>query len=88
MAVDSPAGAPPDDDLILKISVAELCKIADVTPTFYYAQARRGRAPKPKNGLTLAEAKAWLDRRFAKKAAGAEAVRRLRAAYGAKDPQK
>jgi hypothetical protein len=75
------------DELIPKIPVAAVCQIAGVTPTFYYAEARRNRAPKPQNGLTLAEAKSWLDSRFAKKAARAEAVRRLRAAYGAKDPQ-
>jgi hypothetical protein len=84
MAADTSGDSP--DDLILKISVAELCKIADVAPTFYYREARHGRAPKPQNGLTLAEAKSWLDKRFAKKVARAEAVRRLRAAYGAKDP--
>jgi hypothetical protein len=85
----TPAGVPPDDELILaelcKIPVAELSKIARVAPTYYYAEARRGRAPKPDKGVTLAEAKAWLDGRIAKKAARAAAVRRLRAFYEAPD---
>jgi hypothetical protein len=74
------AGAPPGNDLIpvARIPVAEVCKIAKIAPTFYYAEARRGRAPKSHCGLTLAEATAWLNARFSKKVARAESVRRLR----------
>lgn len=67
---------------LAKVPVAEICKIAGITTTFFYAEARRGRAPKPQKGVTLDEAKAWLDARAAKKTARAEAVRRLRELCG------
>jgi hypothetical protein len=69
------------DDLIPKVPVAAVCAIAGVTSSYFYQEARRGRAPKSRNGLTMAEAKSWLDGRIAKKADRSEAVRRLRALY-------
>jgi hypothetical protein len=76
-----PTGFPPDDELVPKVPVAAVCRIAGVAPTYFYAEARRGRAPKSKNGLTLDEAKAWLDGRIAKKVLRAEAIKRLHALY-------
>jgi hypothetical protein len=85
--IDTPTGISPDKltEENCRIPVVELCKIGKVRPTYYYAEARRGKAPKPNRGLTLAEAKAWLDARIAKKSARAEAVRRLHAHYQVPD---
>ncbi len=80
MSNDAPAGGSSS----AKVPVAEICKIAGITQTFFYAEARRGRAPKSAGGagVPLEAAKAWLDARAAKKAARAEAVRRLRELCG------
>jgi hypothetical protein len=74
---DLPAGESPDDS----IPVAELCKLLGVTPTFYYAEVKRRRAPKPRPaGVPLAAAKAWLAARAEKTAAKAAAAAAARAA--------
>jgi hypothetical protein len=83
MDLEIPPGESPDD----LIPVAELCKLAGVTPTFYYAESRAGRAPKSRRGITLAEAKSWLDARAAKKAARTAAAQRLRSLYEVADTQ-
>jgi hypothetical protein len=78
MADSHSAGESPDN-LVPRVPIVDLARIAGVTPGFLYAEARRGRAPKSKRGLTLAEATAWIKSRRAKRAARAEAVRELEA---------
>lgn len=76
------AGTIPDELIPSRIPVIELCRVARCTPSNYYTLARRGKAPKPKRGITLAEAKSWLEGRAAKKAARAEALKQLRELCG------
>ena len=73
--IDLPPGDSPDD---LIVSIADLCRLVGVTPTYFYRQARQGKAPKSRCGITLAEARTWINARRVKKAAKAAAVQRLR----------
>ena len=75
----TPAGVNP---VTVNVPVAEICKLAGVSETFFYREMRRGRAPRSDRGVPFEEAKAWLDSRAAKKAAKVEVVRRLRELCG------
>jgi len=77
--VDLPVAGDPPADLTPRVSVAAVCKTAGITATHYYFEAKEGRAPVSKGGLTLDEAKAWLAEHARKKAARAEASRRRKA---------
>lgn len=66
-------------DLTPRVSVAAVCKAAGITCTHYYFEARAGRAPLSKNGITLEEAKTWLADHARNKAARAEVSRRRQA---------
>jgi hypothetical protein len=81
IVTDLPTGAAPDD----LISIADLARIAGVRPTYYYAEARAGRAPRPKKGVSFAEAVSWLEGRARKKAAREDTLRRLREVVGVKE---
>ena len=81
MAETPPTGAPPDLIPSAKIPVIDLCRIAGCATTYYYREARLGRAPKSRCGLTFEEAKSWLDGRIAKRGAKAAAIQRLRELY-------
>lgn len=66
----------------IRVPVRRLCEIArpggpPLAYSYYYAEVKRGRAPKPKGGVTLREAREWLLKRAAKQAAKLEAMKRL-----------
>jgi hypothetical protein len=72
---------PTGDDCI---PVAELARIAGCTAENIYLKARQGRLKlQPGHrGVLMAEAKAWLEAREARKTARADAVRRFKASLG------
>jgi hypothetical protein len=65
-------------DLTPRVRVVDVCKTYGCTTTFYYTEARAGRAPVPQaGGITAEEANAWLAERRKKRIARAAAgVRR------------
>jgi hypothetical protein len=68
---------PLTDDV--RIPVVELCRIAGIkSNSWIYREAKAGRAPVSRNGVTLGEARDWLLKRAAKKAARTEALKRLK----------
>jgi hypothetical protein len=80
---DLPNTGDPPVDLTPRVPVAAVCKRLGIEPTFYWAEARAGRAPVSHKGLTIEQANAWIAERLKKKAARAEASRRRQALLAA-----